>query len=623
VSYRPLRIPVSLSAASLATLATLTVLATLALAAPALAAPEEPITEPATGVSATEATLNGELNPGGSASTGYFFTYNNNGTCSEGPSSELQPEQTGEHLKVSAPVTGLEPSREYTFCVVATHQEGETLEQTSGGPRSFTTAAAPPAVDFQSFFGVTPFEAHLDAFVNPNNQSTNCEFQYGTTASYGTNVPCEPSTLEGFGDQFLTGSLTGLEPATTYHFHVVAENASKEKTEGADEQLTTPALEPPIIGAESTTAITPSSATLHAQVNPNYQETTYSFQYATNEALAGATTVEGESALPAEFAELPASVKTGTLLPRTTYYYRVLASNASGTAEGPVEHFTTTATPIATTAPAETITRTTAVLSGTVNPGGEPTTYHFAYATAADYQPGAANPYVKGGTTPESPNIGSDYTAHPANPTTAIELTPGTTYHYALVATNALGSVIGPDVTFTTAPPTPPLVSTGEATGVSQTSATLTGSVDTRELSTTTQFEFGTTPGAGTLLPATVTAASGSTVTVSASFAGDLQPGTTYYYRVIATNVDGTGSGQERSFTTGAFPGTGPAAAALVAWPGFVLQGLAAGPPHEPISTGPRRLTKKQKLAKAPKACNKKPKKKRAACRRAAKRRHR
>ena len=367
--------------------------------------------------------------------------------------------------------------------------------------------------------------------------------------------------------------------------------------------------------------------TLQAQINPNEQETTYSFQYATSQAavLKGeGTQLAGASPLPAGSGAQLASVEVSSLAPRTTYYYRALATNADGSSKGPVAQFTTTATPLVTTSPAQGMTRTTAMLLGTIEPGGEPTTYHFAYVTAADYLPGAVDPYLNGASTPESLSVGADFAVHPAGPATAAKLQPATTYHYALVATNPLGSVIGPDVAFTTAPATPPLSFTADASGVSQLSATLNGSVDTRGLPTVAQFEFGTVPGAGSLLPASTTPGAGASETLTADLEGDLQPGSTYYYRTVATNVDGTSLGEERSFTTATFPGQAPARAApLIAWPGFVLGELAAGPPHQTPVTGPKPLTNRQKLARALKACAKKHGKRRAACRRAAKRRYR
>jgi hypothetical protein len=506
----------------------LAVLTGLALSVPlALAAPPEaPVTEAATGVSATEATLHGELNPGASATTGYEFSYSTNGTCTEGPVTEPQPEQTGEAIKVETLLTGLVPSTEYTFCVLATHLEGETMETTFGAPLSFKTSDAAPEVVSESVSEISSSGATVHAEVNPENQATtSCVFEYGTSSLYGESAPCEPGTLEGFGVQSVSHPFAGLQAATVYH-------------------------------------------------------------------------------------------------------YRVVVENATGKTEGPDQEFTTIGAPIVTTGAPGALTRTTAAISGgTVTPQGAETTYHFAYADQATYETrvaeSAPNPYVAV-VGAHDLSAGSDYAEHTVAGVTVTELHPGTAYHYALVATNSVGTTIGPDMVFTTSPPTPPVASTGGAEGVSWNAATLTGSLDTRGLPTVAQFEFGTAPGAGTLVPATVTPGDGSTETLSASFNGALQPGTTYYYRALATNVDGTGYGEERSFTTAAFPGqAAPAAVSLVAWPGFVLKELAAGPPPQITGTGPKPLTKSQKLAKALKACGKKPKPKRARCRRSAKRTYR
>ncbi len=620
-AHPAIRAPRALTTALAVAALTATVLALTAVSA--LAAPEQPVTETPSSVSATEATLHGELNPGASTEElTYRFAYNQGGECSNGPSTpEPSGTATGAKQKVSAPAAGLVPSAEYTFCLIATNAAEETE---SSAPLSFTTAASAPTVASQSASAVTPFAANLEAQVNPENQATTgCTFEYGTLTVSENTAACSPETLEGFGEQATSAAVTELTPATTYKFRVIVKNATGT-TEGPEQEFTTLTLEKPIVGAESVSAISSTGASLQANVNPNYQETSYSFEYAATEAMTGATTVPGSGPLPAVFSEEPASAQTGTLTPRTTYYYRVLATNASGTSEGPVEHFTTTGLPIVTSAAAQSVTRTTASLSGTVDPGGESTTYHFAYVTAAAYQSGAPNPYVSGARTSESSSVGADFTAHATAPVTASELLPGTTYHYAIVATNAAGSTVGPDVTFTTSPPTPPLASTGAASGVTETSATLSGSVDTRELPTVAQFEFGTAPGAGSLVPATATPGAGSTETLSASFPGNLlQPGVTYWFRTVATNADGTAYGAEMSFTTGLFPGqAAPGAVSLIGWPGFVLRELAAGVP-QPGPGGSKPLTKAQKLAKALNACKKKAKRKRAACRRQAKRRYR
>jgi hypothetical protein len=66
------------------------------------------------------------------------------------------------------------------------------------------------------------------------------------------------------------------------------------------------------------------------------------------------------------------------------------------------------------------------------------------------------------------------------------------TYHYALVAKNRYGvQGLGQDHTFTTHTGTPPIVSTGGASGISQNSATISGTVDPEGLQTSYYFEYG------------------------------------------------------------------------------------------------------------------------------------
>ncbi len=95
--------------------------------------------------------------------------------------------------------------------------------------------------------------------------------------------------------------------------------------------------------------------------------------------------------------------------------------------------------------------------------------------------------------------------------------------------------------------------STGAATGVTSTDATLHGSVEPAGTEVTScHFEYGTEAGALTQSAtcAQPTPYSGSTpVAVTAQITG-LNGGTTYFYRLVASGVNGTVSGEQEAFTT-------------------------------------------------------------------------
>jgi len=98
--------------------------------------------------------------------------------------------------------------------------------------------------------------------------------------------------------------------------------------------------------------------------------------------------------------------------------------------------------------------------------------------------------------------------------------------------------------------PVPPTVATGAATGSTITGATLNGNVNPNGLATTAQFEYGSTTSYGSTVSVALSPSDGTaSQSVSAPLSG-LTPGTTYHYRVTATNSIGTESGANQIFTT-------------------------------------------------------------------------
>jgi phosphodiesterase/alkaline phosphatase D-like protein len=195
--------------------------------------------------------------------------------------------------------------------------------------------------------------------------------------------------------------------------------------------------------------------------------------------------------------------------------------------------------PSATTGPVNSVGPTSATVTGTVNPNGTATTWHFEYGTTTSY-----------GSTTTAGNAGSG-TSAVAVSFALTGLKAGTTYHYRLVATSSAGTTRGADGILTTS--AAPQVVTGPASNATATSASLSGTVDPSGRATTWYFEYGTSTSYGTKT-ATKDAGSGTgAVSVSASISG-LTAGRTYHYRLTATSDAGTSHGSDQTFVASGQP---------------------------------------------------------------------
>ncbi|MGE5424396.1 MAG: hypothetical protein ACM3N9_03470, partial [Syntrophothermus sp.] len=96
-----------------------------------------------------------------------------------------------------------------------------------------------------------------------------------------------------------------------------------------------------------------------------------------------------------------------------------------------------------------------------------------------------------------------------------------------------------------------PTATTTAATGVSTAAATLNGTVNPNGLASTYNFQWGTTISYGNTTTTTTAGSGTANVPASAAISG-LTGGTTYHYRVTATNTDGTAYGSDMTFVPGA-----------------------------------------------------------------------
>ena len=228
----------------------------------------------------------------------------------------------------------------------------------------------------------------------------------------------------------------------------------------------------------------------------------------------------------------PTSTATEPLTPTPT-------STATGTAtETPTATPTRIIAPLATTDAASAVSATGATLNGTVNANNDSTTVTFEYGLDTSY-----------GTTvtaTQSPVIGIIDTAV----SKAISgLTPNTTYHFRVAAANSADITNGGDLTFTTSAARAK-VTTDAASAVTSTGATMNGTVNANNTSTTVTFEYGLDTSYGTNVTATQSPVAGTTDTAVSKAITSLTSNTTYHFRVVAANSTGTTNGDDLTFTT-------------------------------------------------------------------------
>ena len=227
------------------------------------------------------------------------------------------------------------------------------------------------------------------------------------------------------------------------------------------------------------------------------------------------------------------------LTPNTTYTVRAYATNEGGTGYGAEVTFTTDeeiviTVPTVTTSEVTEITTTTAIVGGSITSAGNGTISESGIC------------YKTGNEDWTCVNLTATNNAFT---TTLTDLTPNTTYTVRAYATNEEGTGYGEEVTFTTEEEiviTAPTVTTNAVTDITTNSALVGGAI--------------TNDGNGTISESGICYKTGNEDWTCVSIAATnnafsmtltgLTANTTYTVRAYATNEEGTGYGEEVSFTT-------------------------------------------------------------------------
>ena len=367
-------------------------------------------------------------------------------------------------------------------------------------------------------------------------------FEWGPTQSLGnfTTRTSQGSLQSGSFQK----TLNYLTENTTYYYKACVLNNNGTNCGSILSFTTLPVSQQgssPSVSTFGVSGVSCSAVTFSGNYNANGSAVTTWIEYGTTPSFGQSTSQTNQGVSSGTFTAYASNLQANT-----TYYYRAVAQNSYGVNYGQMLSFQTQDCgggggynqPYVNTQSATNLGETSATLNGFVNPQGSCATYFFQYGTSTyNYQ----STYSQNvGCSTSGTNVSQYVTGLAAN----------TTYYYRVVATNNYGTAYGSWVTFYTQGQnnnSQLQVATLAATNIGYSAARLHGLVSNNNGTATVWLEWGGTQNLG--FTTSRQYVSGYSQSFSEAIYG-LSANTTYYFRAVAQNSNGTVYGSILSFTT-------------------------------------------------------------------------
>jgi len=274
---------------------------------------------PVTGITATNATLNGRVNPSGFAASAWF-EWGTNTSYGNVTGAQLLGSGGGS-TNFSQVITGLLSATTYHYRAVSSN----LLGLVTGANGIFSTTDLRPISTTVLASNVTVETARLYGVVNPNGSPSTAWFQWGTTTNYG-NATAILGPGVGTNNLSYNDGLANLQGSTTYHFRAVASNVHG-LAYGTNQSFATGPAQPPLVVTWSADQLVGLTARLNGYINPRGATSLGWFEWGktTNYNHTTPASSIGNGTNYALYSRLLTALE-----PNTTYHFRAVGSNGAG-----------------------------------------------------------------------------------------------------------------------------------------------------------------------------------------------------------------------------------------------------------------------------------------------------